>query len=258
MQFEEYKEKFRSVAMRRENGIIELSLNYDGGPLIWGKYEHAQSDIAAALEAVAHDAENHVIILTGTGDIFCGPPANRSMTPRGGPERWELLRYNGMRMMNALLDMPGPVISCINGPAYRLAQLPLVADIVLASDTALIQDSPHFPNDIVPGDGVQLLFPLLMGANRGRYFLLTGQILEAPELLSLGLVNEVVPLDSLLPRAWELARSFADKDPLLLRYTHMALTATLRELLQRHMGHSLALEGLAGLRISQRNESWGG
>ena len=257
MKFEDYKDKFKCVALKRENGIIEISLNQDGGPLIWGKYEHAQSDIADALVTVSNDSDNRVVILTGTGDVFCGPMATKNQAPKGGPERWELLRANGMRMMNALLNMPGPVISCINGPAPRLSQLAIVGDIVLASENASVQDSPHFPVDIVPGDGVQLLYPLLMGTNRGRYFLLTGQTLDAKAMLDLGIVSEVLPLPDLLPRAWELARGMADKDPLMLRYTKMALNAQLKELLGRHMEHSLAIEGLAGLRISQRSTEWG-
>jgi enoyl-CoA hydratase/carnithine racemase len=60
-----------------------------------------------------------------------------------------------------------------------------LCDIVIASDTATFQDDPHFLNGIVPGDGVHIIWPLLLGPNRGRYFLLTGQKLSAQEALSL-------------------------------------------------------------------------
>src|SRR3989441_9525085 len=49
------------------------------------------------------------------------------------------------------------------------------------------------------------IYPLLLGWNRGRYFLLTGQTLDAPKALELGLVNELMPRADLLPRAWALA-----------------------------------------------------
>jgi hypothetical protein len=80
-----------------------------------------------------------------------------------------------------LLNIEVPVIAAINGPAVRHAEIPLLSDIVLASENATIQDSAHFNGGLVPGDGVHIVFPLLMGTNRGRYFLLTGQVLDATE-----------------------------------------------------------------------------
>jgi enoyl-CoA hydratase/carnithine racemase len=54
---------------------------------------------------------------------------------------------------------------------------------------------------VVPGDGMHIVYPLLLGMNRGRYFLLTGQTLNAQKALELGLVAEVLPPDKLLGRA---------------------------------------------------------
>ena len=61
----------------------------------------------------------------------------------------------------------------------------LLCDIVLASDDAVFQDAPHYPEGLVPGDGVHVLWPLLLGMNRGRYFLLTGEKLSAKQALCL-------------------------------------------------------------------------
>jgi enoyl-CoA hydratase/carnithine racemase len=100
-----------------------------------------------------------------------------------------------------LLEIEVPVISAVNGPAWRHSEIPLLCDIVLAADTAQFQDSAHFPSDVVPGDGMHIVYPLLLGMNRGRYFLLTGQTLNAQKALELGLVAEVHPPDKLLGRA---------------------------------------------------------
>lgn len=254
LKFAQYEKAFKNVKFERDGGIIQVTFHTDDGPLTWGKEPTTHADMTNALVAVSQDPENRVVIVTGAGDVFCGPPASAASFPRGGPERWEIVRSNQTRILHAMMDMPGPVIGCLNGPGYRHSQIPLMANIVLAADHALIQDTAHFPNRTVPGDGVQLLFPLMMGWTRGSYFLLTGQTMTASELHKLGLVNEVLPLKDLLPRAWELARTFANQDPLLLRYTHLALNAGLRDLVQRHLGQGLALEGLAGLSVARSQQ----
>jgi enoyl-CoA hydratase/carnithine racemase len=137
------------------------------------------------------------------------------------------------------------MISAVNGPAARHAELPIMCDIVLASETATFQDSAHFVGGLVPGDGVHVVFPMAMGLNRGRYFLLTGQVLDANEAKEAGLVNEVLPGDQLLARAWELARKILLQPELNRRYARILLTEQLRRQMNDLLPYGLALEGLA-------------
>jgi enoyl-CoA hydratase/carnithine racemase len=101
---------------------------------------------------------------------------------------------------------------------------------------------------------MHIVYPLLLGPNRGRYFLLTGQILSAQQALELGLVNEVVPREQLLPRAWELAEQLAKQPLLTLRYARVALTQELKRQMLDLLGYGLALEGLGALDTTPTKE----
>src|SRR3972149_1046266 len=104
----------------------------------------SHQELSDAAVAIARERENLVVILTGTGNEFAGPPASKNTMSRGDVKHWDRVQFLGNHTMMDLLDIPGPVISCLNGPAYRHAEIPFIADIVLAADNAFIQDSAHF------------------------------------------------------------------------------------------------------------------
>ncbi len=251
--FDEYAKKYQSVRMRREDGILEMQFHTEGGPLRWSKRAH--EDLECAFLDAGRDRGNEIIILTGTGDEYSGPAVQP--TGQGGhhnprkpvtAEEWDQLWYwEGKHLLMNLLNIEVPMIAAINGPAVRHAEIPLLCDIVLAAEEATIQDSAHFNGGLVPGDGVHVLFPLVMGLNRGRYFLLTGQVLDAKAAKEVGLVSEILAADALLPRAWELARQLRQRPPLLRRYTRVMLTQDIKKRMHDLLGYGLALEGLAAV-----------
>lgn len=249
--FDSYKDRYKSIRMERTDGILEVTFHTDGGPLEWSLLAHHEFE-DAFLE-IGRDRENDVVILTGTGEAFSGPaiapgqhPNRRAMTP----EIYDPIQWEGKHLLPNLLAIEAPVIAAINGPAVRHAEVPLVSDIVLASDDTYFQDTAHFPGGMVPGDGMHVVMPLLMGTTRGRYFLFTGQELGVAEARDVGLVNEVLPRDELLPRARELARLLLQQPRLVRRYTRSLLTEDLRQRLHGVLGHGLALEGLARMKSS--------
>lgn len=256
-EFADYANAFESVKLERSSdGILEVTLHNQGGPFNWDEKSDTQhrgghGGLGEAIAQIARDSANRVVIITGAGDVFSSQPASSSDKSkqrwRGDARYWDDLQFHGTNLLLDLIDIPGPVIFCLNGPAYRHFEFPFTGDIVLAADDALIQDLGHFPNGVVPGDGGGLIIPFLLGGNRGRYFHLTGQQLSAKELLAFGLVHEVMPREQLLPRARELAADMIKKNPLALRHTRLVLTAPLRSLLQEHLRYVHALEALAAI-----------
>ena len=239
---DQYANKYPSIKMERHNGILQMTFHTNNGPLQWGGSPH--QEFSQVFVDVGSDTANRIVIMTGTGDAFTGPQGTVAGTPKRSPREWDQTYWEGKRILTSLLDVEVPMISAINGPALRHSEIPLLCDIVLASETAAFQDSGHFMSGLVPGDGMHIVYPLLLGVNRGRYFLLTGQKIEAKEAKTLGLVSEVMPQAELLPRAWELANQMAQQSDIVLRYSRVAMTLVIKRQIHDLLGYGLALEGL--------------
>ena len=67
--FDSYRNNYENVGMKREDGILEVALHSGGGPLVFNGYVHEA--LVRAFRDIGDDPENHVVILTGTGDEFC-------------------------------------------------------------------------------------------------------------------------------------------------------------------------------------------
>jgi enoyl-CoA hydratase/carnithine racemase len=243
--FERYKDRYQNIALSRdEHGVLLVQLGTDGGPLVWSALAH--DELGYCFTDIACDRDNKVVILTGTGDNWCADINAGSFT-LSNPADWDHIFFDGRRLLRNLLDIEVPVISAINGPARIHPEIPVMSDICVASDTALFQDAPHFMSGIVPGDGAHIVWPHLLGPNRGRYFLLMGQEISAEEALALGVVGEVLPPDRLLDRALEIGRMFAGKPNLTRRYARVALTQRYKRLLAEGLELGLAIEALAAI-----------
>jgi enoyl-CoA hydratase/carnithine racemase len=194
---------------------------------------------------IGDDGSVTVLICTGDGrrweDLKPAPAF-----PRGTftAAVWELVVRQRRQSLLAFLDIPAPIISAVHGPATSHSEWALLADIVLASETAEFQDKVHYPRGLVPGDGVQVAYPMLLGWNRGRHFLMTGRTINADEALDLGLVAEVLTPARLLDRAYEVGRQLIQQDEITRRLTVQVVRQPLKEMILRNLGLGIAFEGI--------------
>src|SRR6188508_2920336 len=77
LRFDEYKDRYRSIKMQRENGILELQFHTNDGPLEWGHTDGPHAEFAEAFADIGRDPENRIVIMTGTGEWFSGPAASK-------------------------------------------------------------------------------------------------------------------------------------------------------------------------------------
>jgi enoyl-CoA hydratase/carnithine racemase len=244
-ELKEYQDRYENIRLERsDDGVLEVTVHTDGGPLVWTSTAH--DELAYCFEQISCDPDNAVVILTGSGDAFC-PEIDFSSFNLGTPHDWAEIIFEGQRLLNNLLAIQVPVISAINGPALVHPEIAVINDIIIASDTVKFCDSPHFPSGIVPGDGAHVVWTHVLGSTRGRYFLLTGQELDAERSLEYGVVNEVLPLGEVLPRARELAAGIAAKPMMARRYARAVLTRPLKQLMHENLGYGITHEALAAL-----------
>lgn len=230
---------FETVQLTRTGDVMEIRFHVDGGPLVWNATAHRE--VGDAFAQVGADPTIKVVVITGTGDSFCDAIDGPSFA---GRTSWDPIWWEGKRLLKRLLDIDVPVLSAVNGPATIHAELGLLADIIVASDTAVFADKAHFHSGSLPADGVHLVWRHLLGAQRAKYFLITNQVITAARALELGVVNEVLPAAGVHARVHELAQELARKPLPFLRYTREALNMVEREQLLAGLSHGLALEGV--------------
>src|SRR6201998_3066279 len=215
--FDAYRDSFPNARLTRsKTGVLEGALHTNGGTLAFNGHTHEQ--FVALFHAIGSDRDNRVVILTGSGNAFM-----ETISPEGfdffTPQGYDKIYREGRKVLMNILDIEVPLIAAVNGPVRLHSEYVLLADIVLATPATVFQDRPHFDFGIVPGDGVNLLWPEVIGSVRGRYFILTRQELDAQTAKEWGAVNEIVPADRLLARAHEIGEGLAKLSPLTLRYT---------------------------------------
>ena len=205
--FDEYKERFKQhyKMERRDDGVILVQAHTKGGPIQLSVENHRS--LGQMLKTVGADPKNEIMILTGSGEEFM-----MDADPEGFKLEEEDLAYwayeyaykDGRINVSSLVnDLEIPTIGVLNGPGFH-TEICLMCDLTICSEDAIIYDL-HYDIGSVPGDGIHSCFQELLGVKRAAYALLTGQTIDAKTALGYGMVNEVVPRDKLVQRAWQLA-----------------------------------------------------
>jgi enoyl-CoA hydratase len=130
----------------------------------------------------------------------------------------------------------------VNGHALGIgATLALFCDVVYMSSAAKIGD-PHVQAGIVAGDGGCVLWPMLLGINRAKEYLMTGDLLSAEDADRMGLVNHVVAPDALDDAGMAMARRLAAGPTHAIQFNKRVVNKMLEDQVSRLYDLSLALE----------------
>jgi enoyl-CoA hydratase len=196
---------------------------------------------------IAADSEVEVVVLTGAGKGFCAGGDFKQMAENndaGYDDGFSQLFVDAVAMARSILAIRVPMIAAINGDAIGLgATLGLFCDITYMSETAKIGD-PHVQVGLVAADGGVVLWPMLIGANRAKEYLFTGDLLSGEEAERVGLVNHAVPTEEVLERALATAHRLAQGAALAIRFNKRLVNKELEERVDRLYEMALAMEAV--------------
>jgi enoyl-CoA hydratase len=172
------------------------------------------AELDDAFAALAADSSVRAVILTGAGEKAFAAGADISELASLSATEGQQLARRGQAVFRRIETCGKPVIAAINGFALGGGcELAMACTIRIASDRARM-GQPEVRLGLVPGYGGTQRLPRLVGKGAAMKLLLTGDMVGAEEAFRMGLVDEVVPAEALLPRAETLARAIAQQAPL--------------------------------------------
>jgi enoyl-CoA hydratase len=191
------------------------------------------------------DDDVRVIVITGAGSAFsAGGDFDLIEKSIGNAKIISQNMEEARDIVHNLINLDKPVISAINGVAVGAGlAVALLADISIASDRARFTDG-HVRLGVAAGDHAAVIWPMLIGMAKAKYYLLTCEFLDGTEAERIGLVSQVVPHDELMDKAMDVAHRLAAGSQQALRYTKRSLNQWLRQAEHTAFDYSLALEML--------------
>jgi enoyl-CoA hydratase/carnithine racemase len=202
---------YEQILYEKREIVALITLNRPEKLNAWTR--RMEEEFIDAVQTASSDTSVHVIVVTGAGRGFCAGAdiSGWSEDIAAGQKRTQppIALQEGSPEVPITLSLAKPVIAAINGPAVGIGlTMPLACDIRIASDRARF--SARFVKmGLTPECGSTRYLPLVAGFSNALYLALTGRIIDAEEALARGLVDRVVPHDSLMDETMALAGEIA-------------------------------------------------
>ncbi len=207
---------FENIIVEKKNAIAYVTVNR---PKVLNALNGAtMQELRAAFADVKEDRQIRVAILTGAGEKSFVAGADIGELQKNNPIEAKEYTHRGQAVLDLIENLGKPVIACINGFALGGGcELAMACTMRLASENAKL-GQPEVKLGIIPGYGGTQRLPRLVGKGIAAQLLLTGEMISAQEAHRIGLVNEVLPANQLIPRAEAIAQAIIKNAPLAIQY----------------------------------------
>jgi len=209
--------------------------------------ETMHEELARLFRAAQHDSAD-VFVLTGTGRSFCaGGDIDWFQEMIDTPAKFSAIAADAKAIVMGLLELEKPIICALNGAAAGLgASIALLCDIVVMADGAKIGD-PHVAMGLVAGDGGAVIWPHLIGFNRAKEYLMTGEMIDAETAMRIGLVNHRAADDEVMARSYAIAEKLANGATKSINWTKTIVNMPLRQVAVQAMETAMGYEARSNI-----------
>ncbi|MGE0218188.1 enoyl-CoA hydratase/isomerase family protein [Mycolicibacterium sp.] len=224
MGFEDYQQL---TLTRRDNGVLLITI--DRPEKYNAADEQMHTELARIWTDVSADPQTRVAVITGAGKAFSAG-GDLAMVERmaGDYEKVSHMLGEMSDLVYNIINCDKPIVSAINGVAVGAGTVAaLLADVAIAAEDARIGDG-HVKLGVAAGDHAAIIWPLLIGMAKARYYLLTGEMVTGAEAERIGLVAKALPREQVLHEALRVADALATGSQPAIRLTKRALNNWLR------------------------------
>jgi enoyl-CoA hydratase len=212
--------EYQNIIFEEREGIATITINRPKA--LNALNTDVLTELMDAFQTVNKTDSIKVAILTGAGRAFvAGADISqmRDLDTQAGRDMTIL----GQSCMDLIENIDKPVIAAVNGFALGGGcEISMCCDIRIASEKAKF-GQPEVNLGIIPGFGGTQRLPRLVGKGMGKYLIMTAEMIDAQEAYRIGLVEKVVPAESLLEEAEKVARTIMSKAPIAIKMAKHAI-----------------------------------
>jgi enoyl-CoA hydratase len=224
MTYDEYQHLLFDL---KPNGVLLITLNRP--EVLNATNARLHWELTQVWKTIDDDPKVKVALVTGAGQAFsAGGDLEMVEAMAGNPELVARSMREAADIVYNMINLDKPIISAINGVAVGAGlAVALMADVSIMSETARITDG-HLRLGVGAGDHAAIIWPILCGMAKAKYYLLTAEFIDGKEAERIGLVSLCAPPDQLMDKAWSVANRLAAGAQPAIRLTKRALNNWLR------------------------------
>lgn len=221
---------FKNIMVDKEGGVGIVKMNRPTA--MNALNSETLGELKEAFAQLKDDDGVKVIIITGEGKAFVAGADIAEMKDMTGEQAREFSQA-GQKVFNEIARMKKPVIAAVNGFALGGGcELAMACDIRIASDKAKL-GQPEVNLGVIPGFAGTQRLARLVGAAKAKELIFTGDMVDAQTALSIGLVNQVVPVEQLMDVCMGMASKIASKGPVAVKLAKKVINQGVEEKLDK-------------------------